>query len=93
MFGHSITPGQGPAIGFVAAHSLFAGASAALAMAEVNAPIKQPPRDYGARYPMFLKPTASLVPCWTRSSEQKGVGNGFRLSAVNAGLLSPIPPL
>jgi hypothetical protein len=50
MFGHSIAPqpGRGLAVGFV---PLATGSPAPLPqwrMAEVNAPAKQPARDYGA---------------------------------------------
>lgn len=65
MFGHSITPepGRGPAIGFV---PLAAGLPAPLPqrrMAEVNAPAKQPVRDYGAdvRIPQADRVTRALL--------------------------------
>ena len=65
MFGHSITPepGQGPAAGFVPLAACSPAPLPQWRMAEVNAPAKQPPRDYGAdvRIPQADRITRALL--------------------------------
>jgi hypothetical protein len=65
MFGHSITPepGQGPAVGFVPLAAGLPAPPPRLRMAEVNAPAKQPARDYGAdiRIPQADRLTRALL--------------------------------
>ncbi|HYI68460.1 MAG TPA: hypothetical protein VEX87_01875 [Skermanella sp.] len=65
MFGHSITPelGRGPAAGFVPLAACSPAPLPQWRMAEVNAPAKQPPRDYGAdvRIPQADRVTRALL--------------------------------